>query len=264
MSASVEVQGLSVEYGDRRVLDGVNLAVAAGEWVGIVGPNGAGKTTLLRSVAGLTSHAGDIRVGDLAVNGASRRQAARRVALVPQSPHVPAGMTVLDYILLGRNPHLGYLEVEGARDLAAAADVLIELDMTPFGVRRLDSLSGGELQRTVLARALVQEAPVLLLDEPTTALDLGRTQLVLELVDGLRRTNAVTVLSSMHDLTAAAQFVDRVVFLADGVIVAEGKPAEVFTAELIAQHYGATVRIIDDGEGGIAVLPRRQRAPATG
>ena len=136
--------------------------------------------------------------------------------MVPQNPVIPDGMTVLDYVLLGRTPYISAWGTESGRDLRVAGRVLAELDLESMADRVLQSLSGGELQRVVLARALAQEAPVLLLDEPTTALDVGHQQQVLELVDQLRATRSIAVLAAMHDLTLAAQYADRLMLLVDG------------------------------------------------
>ena len=167
-------------------------------------------------------------------------------------------MTVREYVLLGRTPHVGYLGSESSVDRAAAERALACLDLLAFTRRRLGSLSGGERQRAVLARALAQEAPLLLLDEPTAALDLGHQQRALELVDELRQTNALTVLSAMHDLTLTAQYADRLLLLADGRPAAEGSPAEVLTEHLISAHYGARVLVLNESST-VAVLPRRER-----
>ena len=165
------------------MLRDLSLHIPGGARLGLIGPNGAGKTTLLRAIAGLVPHTGELRVGDAAGGTLPRRELARRIALVPQNPAVPAGITVTDYVLLGRTPHIPYFGAESRRDRDIVASVLDHLDLAAFADRRLDSLSGGERQRAVLARALAQQAPVLLLDEPTTGLDVGHQQQVLELVD---------------------------------------------------------------------------------
>jgi len=258
MSALVWVTGLRVVYGATPVVDGIDLTVERGEWLAVVGPNGAGKTTLLRSLAGLTAYAGTVVVDGAVMGTTSRRAGARRVALVPQTPRVPPGMSVADYVLLGRTPHIGYLDVERHADLAVISRLAIRLELGGLLHRRLDSLSGGELQRTLLARALAQEAPVLLLDEPTAALDIGRRHDVLEAVDEVRRERDVTVISATHDLTAAAQFAGRVIMLAAGRVVSEGAPRAVLTAQSIEDHYGAAVTVVEH-DGSIAVLPKMRR-----
>jgi iron complex transport system ATP-binding protein len=253
----VELRGVSVDLDGRPVLRDLDLTVPGGARLGLIGPNGSGKTTLLRAIAGLVPARGRIRVGDGPPGSLSRRELARRIALVPQSPAVPAGMTVTDYVLLGRTPYIPYLGSETRRDLAIVADVLDHLDLGAFAGRALDSLSGGERQRAVLARALAQQAPVLLLDEPTTGLDVGHQLQVLELVDSLRRDLELTVVSAMHDLTLAGQFADQLVLLDGGRVAAAGHTRAVLTEEVIARHYHASVRVLEDPGGGIVVVPVR-------
>ena len=254
---AVELRGVSVDLDRRPVLRDLDLTVPGGARLGLIGPNGSGKTTLLRAVAGLVPHRGQVQIGDAPPGSLSRRELARRIALVPQSPAVPAGMTVTDYVLLGRTPYIPYLGTETRRDLAIVADVLDHLDLGAFAGRALDSLSGGERQRAVLARALAQQAPVLLLDEPTTGLDVGHQQQVMELVDTLRRDLELTVVSAMHDLTLAGQFADQLVLLDRGRVAAAGPPRAVLTEEVIARHYHASVRVLEDPGGGTVVVPVR-------
>ena len=249
----IEVRGLSVELGGRDVVDRVDLAVGEGEWVTAIGPNGAGKTTLLRALAGLVPARGTIELDERPVARLSRRALAKLVAFVPQLPVAPADMSVSEYVLLGRTPHIAYFGNEGRADLEAAARALATLDLSALAGRRLGTLSGGERQRAVLARALAQEAPILLLDEPTSSLDAGRQQEALELIDGLRLDAGLTVVATMHDLTLAGQYASRLVLLAGGRIVAEGGAAEVLTEALIGEHYGARVRVVED-----AVIPVRR------
>jgi iron complex transport system ATP-binding protein len=204
-AAAVEVQELSVTLGRAQVVQKLSASVGRGEWVGLIGPNGAGKTTTLRALAGLVSFAGQVHLDGYAVGSSTRREIARRIALVPQNPQTPPELTVAEYVLLGRTPHISYLASETRADRLAAERAIARLALRPFAERTLGSLSGGELQRAVLARALAQEAPILLLDEPTSALDLGRQQQALELVDALRRDDELTVIAAMHDLSLAGQ-----------------------------------------------------------
>jgi iron complex transport system ATP-binding protein len=259
MMPALSLGGITVRFGDSTILDAVDLAVERGEWVGIIGPNGAGKTTLLRAITGAVVFDGSVEIGGTALSTMKRRDVARAVALVPQHPVLPPGMRVVDYVLLGRTPHLGEVTGPSRHDLDVVAGVLGALSLSEFGDREVTTLSGGELQRVVIARALAQESPILLLDEPTTALDIGKQQAVLELVDTLRRERDLTVLSAMHDLTIAGQFPDRLVMLAGGVVVAEGRGRGVLNPELIRAHFGADVRIFDDGFGGIVVVPIRSQ-----
>ena len=257
MLNAAELKGVSVKLGGARVVHEISATIARGEWVGLIGPNGAGKTTILRALAGLVPFAGDVVLDERPLASGTRREAARRVALVPQSPLMPAELTVAEYVLLGRTPHIGYLGRESRSDRLAAERAIARLSLRPFVSRRLGSLSGGQRQRAALARALAQDAPVLLLDEPTSALDLGAQQQALELIDWLRRSEALTVISAMHDLSLAGQFADRLLLLDRGRVVADGPAAQVLSEEGIAALYGASVRVIHEN-GGVLVLPRRE------
>ena len=249
---ALALERVTVELGGRNVVESVSFGVERGEWVTLIGPNGAGKTSLIRAIARLVSHRGEIRIDGHPTHRLRRRDVARRIAVVPQSPLMPSGMTVQEYVLLGRTPYVSYVGSEGRSDVAAAEAACTRLDLTDLADRELGTLSGGERQRVVLARALAQDAPLLLLDEPTSALDAGRQQEVLELIDGLRLDAGLTVVSSMHDLTLAGLYAPRLLLLANGRIVADGAPEEVLTAPLIGEHYGARVRVIDG-----AVVPVR-------
>jgi iron complex transport system ATP-binding protein len=223
--------------------------------VTLIGPNGAGKSTLLRALAGLVPFEGTIELGGDDVRSLARRAVGRRLAFVTQSPLLPPELTVREYVLLGRTPHIGRFGYESGRDLEAADRALHLLELDSFRSRPLATLSGGEQQRAVLARALAQDAALLLLDEPTSALDIGRQQQALELVDSLRG-DGLTVVSTMHDLTLAGQYADRLVLLDRGTVVVEGSPGEVLSAENLSAYYGASVRIVSD-DAGLFVLPTR-------
>lgn len=256
---AVGVRELGVRLGGREILRDVSFEVPAGSWVCAIGPNGAGKTTLMHAVAGLVPFEGAVTLSGRPLDVYRRRERARLVALVPQQPVIPDAMSVERYVLLGRTPHLGLLGAEGRKDVIVVRTVLERLELGWATERRLDTLSGGELQRAVLARALAQDAPLLLLDEPTTGLDLGHQIDVLELIDELRREDGLSVLSTMHDLTLAGRFADRFALLSHGRLVAEGTRSEVLDPATIAEHFGAGVRIIGDGEIGWAVVPVSQR-----
>jgi iron complex transport system ATP-binding protein len=246
---TVAVRGLDVSLGGRPVLKGVSLEVAAGSWTAVIGPNGAGKSTLLRAVLGLLPRAGEIAVAGADLAALKPRQRARLVAYAPQSPNLPVGMTVFDYTLLGRSPYIPHLGRESARDRAIAAEVLDRLDLTGLADRPLDHLSGGERQRVVLARALAQQTSVLLLDEPTTALDIGHQQQVMELIDQLRLSDGLTVVTTIHDLTLAGQYADDLVLLSGGRVAAAGPPAMVLTRAAIQEHFDARVHVLPGPDG---------------
>ena len=252
----IELREVSVRLGSTQALRGISFAAERGSWVSLIGPNGAGKTTAIRALCGLVSYEGSVLVDGMEARERGRRGLARLCAFVPQIPETPPELIVAEYVLLGRTPHLGYFGTEGDADRLAAERALDKLDLLDFARRPLGSLSGGELQRVVLARALAQEAPILLLDEPTTALDLGRQQQVLDLVDSLRGDH-LTVVSTMHDLTLAGQYADRLVLLDRGAVVAEGSAVDVLSATNLASYYGASVRVLED-EGRVFVLPLRR------
>jgi cobalamin transport system ATP-binding protein len=255
--SEVVLNSVSIAYESEVVVTDFDLHVASGEWIALIGPNGAGKTSVLRAVARLVAHTGEIRIGNEPVAALSGRELARRVALVLQEPHMPGGMTVSQYVLLGRSPHLSYFGKEGHRDQRIVAGILERLSLERLAARPLDHLSGGERQRAAIARALAQQAPVLLVDEPTSSLDVGRQQDVLELIDELRREQELTVIAAMHDLTLAGQYADRLALLVAGSLVAVGDPAEVLTEPAIASHYRAQVRVLQLNGAGRAVIPVR-------
>jgi iron complex transport system ATP-binding protein len=252
----IETRDLWVRFGPVAAVRELSLRAETGGWTALIGPNGAGKTSALRALAGLVPYEGEVFLHGRDARRLARRALARLVAFVPQKPETPSALTVAEYVLLGRTPHIAYFGGEGRRDREAATRALRRLELESFAERPLGSLSGGELQRAVLARALAQEAPVLLLDEPTTSLDLGRQQLVLELVDALRG-DGLTVVTTMHDLTLAGQYAERLVLLDGGSVVAEGTAVEVLSAPNVAAHYGANVRVVED-EAGVFVLPVRR------
>jgi iron complex transport system ATP-binding protein len=243
------------------VLNGVSCAVTGGGWLALIGPNGAGKSTLIRAMAGLVPYGGTIRLDAVDAKTMKAKERARTLAYVPQEPTLPPDLTVEQYVMLGRTPHLGYLATPGRHDRERVAAALARLDVTKFAARRLARLSGGERQRAVLARALVGDPRVLLLDEPTSMLDVGHEQQVLELVDDLRRSRGVTVLSTLHDLTQAGQYAGELVLLHAGRIEAAGAAAAVLTENLITRVYAAHVTVGTDPGGRPVVTPVRAIEP---
>ena len=232
-----------------------------GGWLGLIGPNGAGKTTLLRAVAGPRPVLGLAPVSDEEVAAQPRRDLARRVAVVPQSPVIPPEMTVLEYACSGGRRTSA---TRGARGTATSRSLaaLERLDVGALADRRLGSLSGGERQRAVLARALAQERASCCSTSRRARSTSARSSRFSSSSRRSARERGLTVLSAMHDLTLAAQYADRLVLVDGGREVARGAPGDVLTEELVARHYGASVRIVADGEGRIAVVPLRSRARA--
>ena len=255
--SSVALSRLSVRYGKRTVVHEYTETIKPGDWLCLIGPNGAGKSSILRAVAGLAAHTGEINVDGSPLRLRTPRRRAELVAYVPQSPGLPDEMLAFEYVVLGRNPYVSYFGGESAHDRAMVHNVLRRLDLDQFADRELGSLSGGEQQRLVIARALAQEAPILLLDEPTSALDIGHQQQALELVDRLRRENGLTVISAMHDLTLAGLYADRLALLHEGHLVVAGTAAQVLRAETLAEFYGVSVTVHHEPDGTVVVVPRR-------
>lgn len=258
--AQIVVNSLSVSFGAKAALDHVSVSVATGEWVALIGPNGAGKTTMLRAIARMIRSAGGIMLGCQPAAKLGHRKLARLIAYVPQHPTLPPEMTGLDYVMLGRTPHLGYFAVESDKDRRICLDLLDRMTLADMAGRRLATMSGGEAQRLVLARALAQQAPILLLDEPTSALDLGRRVDALELIDELRTERSLTVLSAIHDLTLAGQFADRLVLLHHGRVAADGEPATVLRDDLLSETFGAGIGVLRTAGGELAVISHRQNS----
>ena len=254
----LELVDVGVTLAGREVVRDVTCALSPGGWLGVLGPNGAGKSTLLRAVAGLVEHRGHVMLDGVDTASMSRRDRAIHVAMVTQKPTVPEGATVTEYAMLGRTPHIHYFGSAGRRDHDVVEEVLQALDLTDVAHRAVSSLSGGESQRVFVAKALVQEPALLLLDEPTTSLDVGRQQDVLELIESLRRDRGVTVVSALHDLSLAGQFADRLLLLHDGLQVAEGPPGDVLTEQIVHDFFGASVSLVAiEGSGHVLVPVRR-------
>ncbi len=255
----LEVRDLAVAYNRRgrshTALRGVSLNVASGEVLGLVGPNGSGKTTLIRAVTGAVKPlSGSVRLLGADVSSLSQRERALRAAVVPQEPVLPETFTAIEIVLMGRAPHLRLLQNEGAGDLEKAQWAMRATSTWEIADRPAGELSGGERQRVVVARALAQEAPLLLLDEPTAHLDLGHQASVLDLMRGLCRDDGRGVLAVVHDLTLAARYCDRLVLLSVGQVAATGGANEVLRAELLSEVYGAAVEVFPHPRTGLPVV----------
>lgn len=253
--SGLSASGVDAGYASRVVLRGASLDLRPGDSTAIVGPNGAGKTTLLKVLAGtLKPSHGSVTLDGRPLSTMTRRDIARKVAIVPQKLEIGFGLTGRDVVMLGRTPYLGFLGSETVEDRRAVDRATSETETSDFVNRPFSELSGGEAQRVVLAMALAQETPYLLLDEPTVHLDLGQQWKLIEKLMSLRHLRGVGILAIVHDLTLAGLGFDRVLLMADGKVVADGTPAEVLTVQNIRQGFGAPVRVWQDGSGVTVVL----------
>jgi iron complex transport system ATP-binding protein len=252
---ALELRAVVAGYGDRDVLRGVDLTVRPGEVVGLIGPNGSGKSTLI----GVTTRVVRLRSGDVLVAGRpletfGRRELARRVAVVPQGAVLPEGFTALDVVRMGRTPYARPLSGASVGDDEAVERAMLRTDTWRFARRPVQTLSGGERQRVVLARALAQTPAVLLLDEPTSHLDL-RYQVEALALARASASDGLAALVVLHDLNQASWACDRLVLLHEGRVVAEGSPATVLAADVIAAAYGVDVDVVSSPRGPL-VVPR--------
>ena len=242
----LRTEDLHLSYGTNHVLRGVGLEVQRGNIVGLIGPNGAGKTSLLNIISGiLKPQKGKVYLEGDDIRELGPKDRATRVAMVPQDPAVPQGFTALEVVLMGRNPHLGLLQWEGPGDLALCRRVMELTSTWDFSQRLIAFLSGGERQRVFIARALAQEAQLLLLDEPTANLDIQHQLKVMEIMGDLAR-QGLTVLAAMHDLSLAARFCNRLVLLHGGQVLADGSPEEVLTAEYLERAFAIEAVVYRD------------------
>lgn len=243
--------GVAIAYGRVAVVDDLHLAIPRGEFTALLGPNGSGKSTILRALAGLvTPRRGAIFLDGSAIAALPSKEVARRVGLLSQSPAAPEGLTVRDLVRQGRYPHQPLLARWSRRDEEAYAEALALTGMDRFAERALDSLSGGERQRAWIALALAQQTDTLLLDEPTSYLDLAHQLEILDLIAGLVHERGKTVVAVLHDINQAARYAGRMVLLKQGRVVSTGRPAEVVTAAAIADVFGVATTIISDPVAG--------------
>jgi iron complex transport system ATP-binding protein len=254
---AVEVRGLTVSVGTKALVSNVSIDVEPGTWCTVVGPNGAGKTSLVETIAGLRRISkGSVSIAGHSIAELNERQRALLVSLVPQHPEVPVGMSVKEYVALGRTAYHGLIRAPSAQDRAVVGSVLERLTLVEFAERDVVTLSGGERQRMVLARALVQSTSVTVLDEPITGLDLRHQMTLLELLKTQVHEGGLTVVATMHDLTLAGQFADRLVLLDRGAIVLDGEAGDVVRSPELAECYGMKLRVVDV-DGADVVVPVR-------
>jgi len=253
----LDIQALSVAYQDGIVLEDLSLKIAHGEILAVVGPNGVGKSTLVRALSGVIPPLrGQVILNNTNLSQLTPMQRARLMAVVPQSRELPGAYTVYQTVLLGRTPYLSWLGHAGVNDHAAVRLALEQTRMLEHAERRVGELSGGEQQLVLLARALAQDALVLLLDEPTSHLDLQHQSNLLNLVRHLAQENKITVLMVLHDLNLASLYADRVALMDSGRIHAIGRPSEVLTSANLSRVYRVAVKVIPHPEhGNPLILP---------
>jgi iron complex transport system ATP-binding protein len=252
---SLTATGIVTRLGERRILDGLDLRLDVGEFVGLIGPNGAGKSTLLRTLAGILPHDGDLDLDGRPLVAWTGPERARRVGYLAQTRDVAWPLAVAEVVGLGRLPHRSPFARETEADRAAVARALRLTRLEGLADRRADALSGGEVARMLLARVLAQETPYLLTDEPAAGLDPAHQVATMQIFADLAADHH-GVLASLHDLTLAARWCDRLILIERGRIVAEGRPEAVLTAERLAAVYGIEARI-DSDAGGLTVAPLR-------
>jgi len=241
----LKIQNLSASYHEHCVLHDVSFDVNNGEVLALIGPNGAGKSTIIRAASGVIASTGNIRTNGDDFHKLTPIQRARHIAVVPQAISLPPAFTVWETVLMGRTPYLGFLGHASSLDDELARHALSRVNALALSDRRVGELSGGEAQRVLLARALCQSTPILLLDEPTAHLDLQYQVSLLELIRELAHKENLAVLVALHDLNLAAHFADRVALLVGGHLKAIGSPREVLTAELISEAYCLPVKVAE-------------------
>jgi iron complex transport system ATP-binding protein len=251
----LEARALSIGYGRRLVASGIDLALARGEVLCLLGPNGAGKTTLFKTLLGLIpARGGEVRLGGQAIGGLTRTEMARTMAYVPQAQTMEFAYTVLDLVLMGRTAHLGPFAAPRTVDHERARAALADLGILGLAESDANRISGGQRQLCLVARALAQDAPLLVMDEPTASLDLGNRLLVLERVRALR-DQGYGIVFSTHDPDQAHELATRVAVIADGRLAAYGPPAKTLTGEMLSSIYGVTVTVERTPSGRAVVVP---------
>lgn len=233
------------------LLEDVTFSLRSGEWLSVIGPNGAGKSTLLRALASGRSSRGSITVSADTDHQTKQPSRAQQIAYVPQEIHVGLPISVRDFVLLGRAPHIGRWRRPSQKDMRVVDQTLERLDIAALAGHDVTTLSGGEKRRAAIAQALAQQTNILLLDEPTDALDIAHQQHVLALLDELRQQNAVAIMSVLHDLSSAVQWSDRIALLHRGRLVACDQPLSVVTAKVIAPVYGIPVNVLQTDFGAV-------------
>jgi iron complex transport system ATP-binding protein len=253
MSHILDISNISLSFRDKLILSNVSLEVSAGEFFVIIGPNGAGKTSLLKVLSGLQkAQKGTVTIKDKNILNYRRRNLSQIMAIVPQHIEVGFPFTVADTVIMGRSPHLGILGMEGENDFRIAEEAMKFTDVSHLTDRKLFQLSGGELQRVIIARAICQQPEIILLDEPTTALDPAHQLKIMDLMEKFRREHGTTIIMVSHDLNLASMYGDRVLLLKSGRVVKTGDPKSVLNKELLEDSYGCRIQVDESPLGGVA------------
>lgn len=254
----IEIDNVSFAYDKEPVIHNLSLEIADGEMLAILGPNSSGKSTLLRLMAGIIRpDTGNVRIKEHEISELSRREAAKLVSFVPQETPVSFPFRVFEIVLMGRTPHLSALSFEGEEDFRIAGEALNMTDTYPLRERYLDELSGGERQLVIMARSLAQAAPIMLLDEPTSFLDIRHQVQILEIIARLNREQSKTIVLISHDLNLASLYCDRLVLLRDGIIAADGTPDEVLSSRVLQETYQVKMTVSKGPAGRPFLIPDR-------
>ncbi|MCL0246667.1 ABC transporter ATP-binding protein [Corynebacterium sp. CCM 8835] len=246
-ATALTARGIDVGYRDQRVISGLDIDIPRGAVTSVIGPNGCGKSTLLKALCRLLPlRAGEVTIDGTPLSRVPSRVLARRLGVLPQNPVAPEGVLVADLVVLGRHPHRSWIRQWAADDDDAVREALELTGVADLADRAVDSLSGGQRQRVWLSMALAQQTDILLLDEPTTYLDLAHSLDVLDLIDSMQADHGRTVVMVLHDLALACRYSDNLVVMRDGAVVAQGDPADIVTEELLDSVFGLNARILPD------------------
>lgn len=261
MKPALQLTRVSQRYGDHQILNDITFQVEQGEFFIVIGPNGSGKTSLLKTAGGIVRPAqGRIQVLQRDLAGYSRKALARRLALVPQHPVINNSLTVKETVAMGRAPHLGFLSFESGKDLEIVCRSMEATKIEDLADRSMNQLSGGEQQRVMIARALCQEPEIMLLDEPTSSLDLAHQRLIMDLLEELKKSSQITIVMVAHDLNLASLYGDRLLLLNKGRIARIGTPSQVLTYENLEEVF-QSVLLVDtsslDGLPRVTITPGR-------
>ncbi len=250
------IQNLSAGYGHEQVLQDVSAIVMPGELVALIGPNGAGKSTLIKTISGILP----IQSGSIHIDGSNllkmdEQSRARLVSVIPQARNLPPAFTTREVVLMGRTPYVGWLGRVSHHDEEIVDRAMQRTDIAELANRRMDQLSGGEQQRVLVARAIAQDPRLLLLDEPTTHLDIQYQLSFLDIIVGLSHQDQMAILMAIHDLNLAARYADRIILMVKGEIIADGTPTEVLTEQLLSDAYHVRVSVQAQPDGRTWIMP---------